>query len=196
VLSRGIYGLLVQNLHRKHCPNLHSLSSFSARRIPLQNEEFSSKTASNTCPLGNPDVICVDYSHFSTGFLRDMGPFVSREFSGLTHKSLIRRSYTYIIANYAVTKLYIISWMYTLNSRNDMRWRKERPQKLRFALNTHIFEKACDLPALNISLFAADQSSFQTPGEVAGHIFPPAISISPPCPVVVQLESAQSHTLL
>lgn len=57
-----------------------------------------------------------------------------------------------------------------------MRWRKERPQKLRFALNTQIFEKARDLPAPNMLIFVANKTSFQVSGEVAGHVFPPAVS--------------------
>ena len=130
-----------------------------------------------------------------------MGPFVSKDSWGPTHRSLTRRSYTYLIANYAVTELYIISWMYTLNSRNDMRWRKERPQKVRFAFNTQIFDKVHNSWPLNISLFIADQTPSQMPSKVEGHILPPAVSLSPssrenaPYPVVVQLESTQSHTL-
>ena len=154
MLSQDIYGSHVQNLHRKHCLTSMAFSSFSTWRTALQDEEFSSKAASNPCSFGNPNFIRVDHSHFSTGIFRVMGPFVSRESSRPTHRPLTRRSYTYIIANYAVTKLYIISWIYTLNSRNDMRWRNERPQKLRFALNTQIFEKVRDLPALNMPLSA------------------------------------------
>ena len=102
-----------------------------------------------------------------------MGQFVSKESSRLMDKPLTRRSYTYIIANYAVAKLYIISWMYTLNSRNDMRWRKERPQKLRFALNTQIFEKVRNLPVPNMPVILTDKTTFQAPEEVTGHILPP-----------------------
>ena len=127
-----------------------STTFFHSQRSPLQDEEFRSEAASNTCSLGNPDFIRIGHSHFPTGVLRDMGPFVSREPFKLTHRSLIKRRYTYVIANHAVTKLYIISWMYTLNSRNDMRWRKQRPQKVGFALNTRIFDRVRDLPALNM----------------------------------------------
>ena len=89
--------------------------------------------------------------------------------------------------------------MYTLNSRNDMRWRKQRPQKVRFALNTQIFDKVRDLPAPDVSPFVANHTPYQVPDEVAGHILPPAVPLSlssrekHPYPVVVQLESARSH---
>ena len=46
--------------------------------------------------------------------------------------------------------------MYTLNSRNDMRWRKQRPQKVRFALNTQIFDKVRNLLALDTPFFVAN----------------------------------------
>lgn len=86
--------------------------------------------------------------------------------------------------------------MYTLNSRNDMRWRKQRPQKVRFALNTQIFDKVRNLLGLDVALFVANQTIFQMPGELAGHH---AVSHSPSnkekhlYPIIVQLEDARSH---
>lgn len=88
MLSRDIYGLLVQNLHREYRSSFHDL--LFVHGGTLQDEEFSTEAASNPCSLGNSNFIRVDHSDFPTGVLRDMGPFVSRESFRLTNRDRLQ----------------------------------------------------------------------------------------------------------